>query len=255
MWDFEQCSLLSNKLLSTGQRDGKIKRITTSSQHAVCATKTGTLLVLGLDDLQDQPERCRITKHRLGRIIFSGDERRVLVPCSDRLSYVYDISRNIVVQRLTGHGDSVTGAIFGLDDRFCVTTSYDKSCILWDLRVAKQIVTRLSLPFPGLSVGVCDNGLLIVTGMSHDVHVYDLGLTTPIWVCKGHKAWPNQVCTTDGHKVYTSADYDSIGEINTMTGKMKILCSVELETVYEMKFSRNLNTLRIVGLPHEDDVR
>ena len=177
------------------------------------------------------------------------------MPCSDRLTYVYDVSRNVVVQRLAGHEDSVTGAVFGLDNRYCLTTSYDKSCIFWDLRVAKQIVTRLSLPFPGLSVGYCSNGLIVVTGMSHDVHVYDLGLTTPIWVCKGHTAWPSHVCTTDSEYVYTSADYDSIAEINTLTGRMKVLCSVELETVYEMKYSESLHTLRIVGIPHEEDVR
>ena len=255
IWDFEECPLLSNKLIKSGPRDGKIKRITTSSRHVACVTKTGTLLVLDIDDLLDQPQSCRITKHRLGRATFSQDERRVLVPCSDRLTYVYDLNRNVIVHRLTGHGDSVTGAVFCNDSRYCLTTSYDKSCVLWDLRVAKQIVTTLQLPFPGLSVGCCSNGLIVVTGMSRDVHVYDLGLTTPIWVCKGHTAWPNQVCTTDNEFVYTSADYDSIAEINTMTGKLKVLCSVELETVYNMKYSENLNTLRIVGLPHEDDVR
>ena len=255
IWDFEECSLLGNKLIETRPRDGKIKRITTSARHVACATKTGMLLVLDIEDLLDQPQRCRVTKHRLGRATFSQDERRILLPCSDRLTYVYDVCRNVIVQRLAGHGDSVTGAVFAKDNRYCLTTSYDRSCIFWDLRVAKQIVTRLSLPFPGLSVGFCSNGLVVVSGMAHDVHVYDLGLTTPLWVCKGHTAWPNQVCTTESEYVYTSADYDSIGEINTMTGYMKVLCSVELETVYEMQFLESLNTIRIVGVPHEEDIR
>lgn len=186
---------------------------------------------------------------------FSNDGKRLLIPSSDKTTYLYDIRRNIVVQRLADHRDSVTGAVFARDDRYCFSVSLDRSCIMWDLRLVRKPLRTLHLPFPGLSVGCSPVGLLVVTGLSRDVHVYDPALDTPLWRCGGHGAWPSHVTTTNTDLVYTCADYDSICEVDTFTGKLKVLCDVELEAVFEIKYSSVLNALRIVGLPHEEDMR
>ena len=254
-WDFEECSLLSNKLISAGYQDGKITGITTSTRQAACTTNTGSLLVLELNNLLDQPRRCKVTKHRIGKMTFSEDENRILLPSSDKVTYLYDVKRNVIVKRLTGHTNSVTSALFTANSRCCITSSLDRTCIYWDLRMSKPLVTRLNIPFPAFCVTQSPNGLVVVAGMSHDIHVYDMGLTTPLWVCKGHTAWASHVTATESQHVYSSADYDGIGKIDTMTGKMKVLCSVELETVYDMQFSGSHNALRIVGIPFIEDVR
>ena len=254
-WDFEECSLLSTKTISAGYREGKITGIATSTKQAACITDCGTLLVLELANLLDQPRRCKVTKHRIEKALFSSDEMRILMPCSDNVTYMYDVKRNVIINRLTGHTNSVTSAVFAADSRSCITTSLDKSCMYWDIRLSKPLVKTIQLPFPAFSVTQCANGLVVVSGMSHDLHVYDLGLCTPLWISKGHTAWPTHLTPAESQFVYSSADYDGIGKIDTQTGRMKVLCSAELETVYDMHFSRSHNALRIVGIPFIDDVR
>jgi len=254
IWDFEQCSLLSTKMIGTRDRDGVMTGLRTSSRHVACTTDTGTLLLLDINNLLDQPQRCRISKQRLGKCSFSADELRIALPSSDKTTYIYDVKTNVIVQRLQAHTSNVTCATFCNDNRYCLTTSLDKTCLYWDLRFVKGTVAQITLPYPALAVSCCKNGLIAVSGMSRRVRIYDLALSTPLWMCRALGAWPTTLHSSESEWVYSSADFDSIGEINTLTGELKILCSVELEAVFDMRLSGS-DTLRIIGLPHEEELR
>ena len=67
-------------------------------------------------------------------IAWSHDGKRLLSGGYDRTARVWNVASGKELQRLEGHGELVSCAVFLPDDRHAITASYDKTLRLWKVR-------------------------------------------------------------------------------------------------------------------------
>ena len=49
-------------------------------------------------NIRDRGQKCKFSSGRVNKPAFSPDGRRMIIPCSDNRTYIYDIRSNIVIQ-------------------------------------------------------------------------------------------------------------------------------------------------------------
>jgi WD40 repeat protein/Tfp pilus assembly protein PilF len=106
----------------------------------------------------------------------ANTDEPIIPDTEDNTLRLWDVAAGAQIgQRLIGHSNFVTSAIFSADGKRVVTTSHDHTARIWDARTGAPLGNPLLHPYEVLAAAFSPDGTKVVTGSSdHKVREWDV---------------------------------------------------------------------------------
>jgi len=129
-------------------------------------------------------------------ISINDSDDKIVVACEDKTAKIWDRNGKLI-QTLTGHTAEVYDALYTHDGTKILTSSNDKTVIMWDSKTGKQILTLKGHTWGVNSIDVSSDDKYILTA--------SLDRSSKLWTIDG-----KLIATLEGHKgSHTSAEFST----------------------------------------------
>ncbi len=153
---------------------------------------------------------------------FSPDGLRIVTASeSDSTAKIWDVANGKLLQSLTGHDDGVLFAAFSPDNNKIITTSIDRTAIIWNNNgLAKDTLISHTEKVIHASFSP-DSKKLVTSSEDKTARVWDVATGKLHFTLRGHKDWVNTAqFDSTGKKIITASGDNTVKVWNADNGTL-----------------------------------
>ncbi|NOT50427.1 MAG: hypothetical protein HOP10_04020 [Chitinophagaceae bacterium] len=207
---------------SFSTRRSRFKYADYSEDGKKAALVTGTDSIRIYDAFTFDTIHARLWHNGVSSAKFSPDGLRIIIASErDSTARIFETTSGKLLQTLTGHDDGMLFAAFGPDNNKIVTTSLDRTAIIWNsagialdtlIGHTEKVICASFSP---------DSKKLVTASEDKTAKVWNLVSGKLLFTLKGHKDWVNTAqFDSAGKKIITASGDNTVKVWNADNGKL-----------------------------------